>query len=476
VSEGTEGQSYAQQARQYLKDGRHQEALAAAHLAVEAEPESADARAVLGVALCRTGALVQGIEALRAALALNPHSLTTRRNLALALEQDMQLAAAAAEYQALADADPTDSRARESLEAVRKKLSKITGGAPGAQAADPAQWDPLMPEPSHGQPPPPPVAGVPWTVGGPGLPPPPPPGQFGPAPPGYGPRQQVAPKYQGDDPGGWSLDNVMAIVAAPRQFFQEQRGYTGVVKPMLFIAVNTAIYCGIIVLLALIVTRGMSATASIAAQAQLMAIAVLVCGGIIAVPVMIAVYFLIAAVVHVFVMLFGGVAGYGPTFRAVAYATTPSLVALAASAILVSANILLPRWTSWTINMATLVWSFILLVMAIGALQDLSIGRAIGSALLSGMVLAALWLGLFLFLMRAAGVPLSGVRGAPQGVIRQTDPFMSDPMMGPMGPGGGPMGPGGGPMGPGGGPMGPGGGPMGPGGGPVGPRTGPFRR
>jgi hypothetical protein len=266
VSEGVEAQSHAQQARQYLKDGRYQEALAAAHLAVEAEPESAEARSLLGVALCRTGALAQGIEALRAALALNPQSRVTRRNLALALEQDMQLASAAVEYQALVDTDPTDARARESLEAVRKKLSKVTGGAPVAEPAAAAEWDPLVAEPSRGLPPPPaPVPGVPWTVGVPGVPPPPPaPGRFGPPPPGYGPpREEEAPKYQGDDPGGWSLDNVLGIVTSPLQFFQEHRGYTGVVKPMLFVAANAAILLGISLVIALVVMWRLAAVAAI---------------------------------------------------------------------------------------------------------------------------------------------------------------------------------------------------------------------
>lgn len=127
MSEDQKAQTHAQQARRHLADGRLMEALSAARLAVEAEPESADAQALLGVALCRAGALDQGIEVLRAALALDPACRVTRRNLFLALQHAEQVAAA--ERAALASGS---SQGRPSPCPV--------AGAPTYRTDDPDAW------------------------------------------------------------------------------------------------------------------------------------------------------------------------------------------------------------------------------------------------------------------------------------------------------------------------------------------------
>ncbi len=104
-----------EEARAQISAGHLDDAVTTARRAIAAGPGVAEGHVLLGIALCRKGDLEGGSASLRSALEIAPRARTARLNLALALEQDGQLAAAVDLWRGLAGDDPSDRQAGAGL-------------------------------------------------------------------------------------------------------------------------------------------------------------------------------------------------------------------------------------------------------------------------------------------------------------------------------------------------------------------------
>jgi hypothetical protein len=459
------------QAREHLKQLRNTDGEAVARHAVAADPRSDDAHTLLGIALCRQGKTAEGIESLGQAVVLNPANITARSNLATARHQAGHLPAARAEWQAVLGLDPNNTKARGALAVVEWQMQHAgPGQAVGAQAFDlpntggPAPAQPT--QPTHtaaavrydlaGNPIPveasplgagqgqgsastgsasgmlggtyyEPAAQAPYGAGhGGGRS-----GGPGGARYGAGRTGGYAPPATGDDPGGWSLDNVVAILTGPSAFMAEQRGHYGIAKPLLFSVINAAIV-GVAVLVAVMARMG-SAMNQAGGSGAGLAFGAGIVGGLIGMVTGLAVgiagQFVVAGLVHLLVRMLGGREPYGATYRALVYAGVPTsfgylfgIVAMMVSPALVMIGAV--------IVLASLVWSLVVAVIGLAELNGVSSLAAFAALFLAGIAI----LGVSFF----AGMVLGGVTQALTGALPFRS-YPSGPTSSPFGPGQSPL-------------------------------------
>ncbi|MBM3494651.1 MAG: hypothetical protein FJX72_10115 [Armatimonadetes bacterium] len=353
--------SLCDQAREYLKQLKTEEGENAARRAVELDPRSDDAHTLLGIALCRRGQTAEGIEALGHAVVINPANVTARSNLATARHQAGHLEAARAEWQAVLGLDANNTKARGALAVVEWQMQHSGTGVPvasqpPAQPAGPAAFDLPGFGPMQAAQPAAPQAPIPQAVrydlagnpipvtdqpvqaagvqGGPvSQLPSPRPTYYEPTPqPRHGTGPAGGGTYNrqtagaGDDPGGWSLDNVMAILTSPSAVMASQRGHHGIAKPLLFSVINSALV-GTAVLITVMVRFATMANSSGGQNAGIAMTAGLIgalVGFVVGLAFGVAIQFASAGLVHLFVMMFGGRQPYGATYRALIYAGVPT--------------------------------------------------------------------------------------------------------------------------------------------------------
>jgi hypothetical protein len=396
------------EAKEHLSSGRIAEAEQAARQAIAADPQMPQAHVLLGMALTRSGSTSVGIDHLRKAVELDPASRTAKANLAVALERGGQEREALPLWRELAEEDPSDTRATEAAKRLETRL-----GGPSPEAEPQTEgWNPLQDSgPTPPPPPPPPQQG--WQGQAP-VPPPAQPGQ--PPPPGTMPPPVAGPEAYGggpvgEDPGGWTLENIKMIITAPAEFFAMQRGHTDLGKPIAFLAINAAITVVLQTLgQILAMPIGGGAPSGTAMPAMLAGMA---CGSIVVVPIAIAFTFAIAGVLHLFVMMFGGTGGYVATFRTVVYTSVPSMLVALPAGICSSMGGLVATMGS-VLQLAVGLWALVLTVTAFMALHDLGMARAIGAALLPYVICVGLIIFTFVAVLGAAfGSGAFGSGGIP---------------------------------------------------------------
>lgn len=111
-------QQWIGEAKQHLKDGRLEEAVASARKAVAVAPASGEAQFVLGAALCKQGHFDEGIVALAAAVESNPRSPAGWFNLALAYERAERWHSALQAWHEVLHLDPRNEKARAAIARV----------------------------------------------------------------------------------------------------------------------------------------------------------------------------------------------------------------------------------------------------------------------------------------------------------------------------------------------------------------------
>ncbi|MBD3175327.1 MAG: hypothetical protein GF320_09105, partial [Armatimonadia bacterium] len=215
----------------------------------------------------------------------------------------------------------------------------------------------------------------------PGQPPPPgtmPPPVTGPGTYGGGPV--------GEDPGGWTPENIKMIVASPAEFFAMQAGHTDLGKPIGFLAINMVLLVAASTLgqmLSMPLGGGLGGIGGLSMGGMMLG---LICGSIIIVPLAIAATFLNAGILHLFVMMFGGTGGYNATFRVAVYVTVPSVLVALPAGLLEGFGPPLTHIAS-ALQLGCYVWATVLTVIAFMHVHEMTMGRAIGAAVLPYLIL-----------------------------------------------------------------------------------------
>lgn len=179
------------------------------------------------------------------------------------------------------------------------------------------------------------------------------------------------------------LEKVQNVLAAPGKFYDGVKGEEGLSKAF--------IYYSILLAVSLVLTQAVSTVMG----APLSKITVI---GVVAAWLLVnGLNFVIVAIVHVFVYLLGGKAGYGATYRAMSYASTPMY---------------LLNWIP-IVGLAGALWSLYLDIKGIAVLQNMSTGRAAAAVLIPLVIL--LIIALVLFAAALAAILGSGglVRPSP---------------------------------------------------------------
>jgi hypothetical protein len=392
------------QAREHLKQLRVEEGEAAARQAVELDPQSDDAHTLLGIALCRKGRNTEGIEELGRAVVLNPANVTARSNLAIARQQAGHLEAARAEWTAVLSLDPNNTKARGALAVVEWQIQQATGQPQGS--APPVSRVPAAVPPS--QPAAPPTGNVRYDLAGNPIVEPPAPTApvVGPAPqasaypqvaprPRYGAGASSYTHHQtgtGDDPGGWSLANIGAILSTPGEFFESQRGHYGIAKPLVFSLINAAIIGGAVLLLLIFRMVSLAGSTNAPNAGLVMAGGLVggVVGFVVGLGIGVLIQFATAGIVHLLARMLGGSGPYGATYRALVYAGTPvSLMYI----IGVAAFLLAPTFpiAGGLAILAGSIWTAVLAVIGVSRMHDISGCAAFGALVLGFIVLIVIW-------------------------------------------------------------------------------------
>ncbi|NIV31809.1 MAG: tetratricopeptide repeat protein, partial [Anaerolineae bacterium] len=113
----------------HLEAGEYAEAVADLEAAVEIDPDSSEARFLLGQAYNRTGELLQAADEFRAVLDLDPDNAAAHHNLGVTYFQLQDPSAAIAEFEAALELDPDDPDTHYQLGATYLVLALPGGGA-----------------------------------------------------------------------------------------------------------------------------------------------------------------------------------------------------------------------------------------------------------------------------------------------------------------------------------------------------------
>ena len=124
-------------ARDALKEGRQQDALEVARQAATLEPDGEDSQVLLGITLCQVGMTMEGIDALRVAVSINPRNTSTRSNLAMAYQRAGRWDFAVTEWQEILREEPANARAQAALFGAEQKLTESGAHAPATAWAVP---------------------------------------------------------------------------------------------------------------------------------------------------------------------------------------------------------------------------------------------------------------------------------------------------------------------------------------------------
>ncbi len=495
MANGSSASDLCRLAREHLKAGQLDEGEAAARQATALDPRSDDAHALLGIVLCRKGNTPAGIDALGQAVVLNPANVVARTNLATARQQAGHLEAARAEWQAVLGLDPSNTKARGALAVVEWQIQQKTGatrsaaappldlsdlGGPTQPAASAPAFD-LPPAGAHVQaapaqpavrydlagnpipvppqtPPPPPQPSVRYDLTGNPIPVQPPAQPlphpaYGQQQPGYGPpptpqgyrygagRPGAGPYAQpniatGDDPGGWSLENVFAILFSPGEFMARQRGYHGLGKPIVFYVINQAILGAVAIAATIIQMSRLSASGTGAGLAVGAGIVGGVIGLVIGAAVGLGVQLGMAGLVHLFATWFGGRHPYGATYRPLVYASVPLTAMYIAGALLTLLSPMLAILSGLLI-LGGLIWCIVVASIGLAETQEISSGAAFGALVLGGIVGVIIMVVLAMLIVGVTGATLSSLL-ENLGRSSSTNPFTPSPQYhSPFGPGGG---------------------------------------
>lgn len=373
------------EAKQYLKEGRLEEALAKAWEAIAADPSSGEAQFTLGAVLCKMGRFEEGSTALAAAVAANPRSTAARYNLALAYERSERWALALEAWEGLLHLEPANAQARGGLERVRAKLpSEPQASEPETESEE---WDGFL-APDTGQTGQPSAGYAPWEVAGAGaaaqpMPPPPPPPPTSVTPQAAQPRVEKQ-YYQEGDTAEWSLENFIGII----------------VQPIQFLFWNCVVLCAGAALVGLV-----RPSTALGVPFGLLGV---FCSATFLVVILLGVLLAAAGFYHVFVLMFGGRAGFPVTFRSLALASVPwvvsSLLGNLVRAIAPTLGVV-----GGIISLGGIVWSSVIVAIAFRELHEMPTAKA---ALASAIPTALAIVGIILSVaIAAAAVAASMVAG-----------------------------------------------------------------
>lgn len=371
--------SLCEEAREHLKQRRVEEGEAAAREAVQLDPQSDDAHTLLGIALCQKSKYIEGIEALGRAVTINPANVTARSNLATARQQAGHLEDARAEWLAILALDPSNTKARGALAVVEWQIQHATGRPPASPLSAPSSSATLAQQPAAPANVRYDLAGNPVpieTTSAPGYGQPAPASAYQPPPrprDGAGrPSERTAtPNALGEDPGGWSPSNVMAILFSPSEFFHGQRGHYGIVKPLVFSIINGLLVGGALLTALLVGSARASANAGAAMAGTT---AEVVVQSIVGFVLGIGLQFGLAGLLHLIVRLLGGRQPYGATYRALIYSATPAVccyVVAIVAMLFVPTLVLLVG----SLMLTGVIWSLVATVIGLGILHDISSWR-----------------------------------------------------------------------------------------------------
>ncbi len=443
-------------AKEHLKEGRVDEALASARQAIAANPQDADAYLVLGIGLCRNGLLPDGVAALQSAVRLRPESKAAQQNLGTACEATGAWEEALVAWRALAKLDPSNTKAQAGTHRAMAKLieqgkpvpPEPGGAAPEAGSAD--HWDALIDEGPRPGRPSEPLA--PWET------PPAPPGAPPPGYPPQGPGPLPRPVAQGDDPGGWSLENVLSIVTEPVSFFDSLRGYRGFAAPITFFMVAVAIGLGFqTVFGAITLLRSPHGAGGGQAYGLGAMVGVLCVTAVVAIPLAAGLQFVAAAIYHVCLLMFGPKGDYPATFRACVYSVVPGLLVGVVGG-LIQAAVPALAVVAMLLSLAATPWTIAVMVIGFSRLHEIEWWKGLIAALIPTVAFTVVFCLCMGSLLAKSGLswrnltPTGIQRGAPTQMMNgpsfdgpQFDPSFGPPSgMGPGQPPGFPSGPPGG--------------------------------
>lgn len=424
---GSTGQNHSQAARELLRDNRTDEALAEARLAVAANGRDGDAYLVLGLAQCRKGLLADGVASLHVAASLKPESRSAHQNLALASEATGAWEQALLSWRALAGLDPSSDKAQAGIHRASAKLLEEGKAIPPEPEPEQAlasggDWDALADEG--------PARAHQYNPGDPFAPPPPPPPGT-PLPPAYGPPQGRSTRGGTEDPGHWSPETLLQIIAQPRAFFEEMRGHVTIGPPVMFVCINLALIIAIQAGGTLLGAKLHGGPASqLGARGWGMMCGGMCIGTIIGVPVALGLSFLGAAIYHLCMMIFGARGGFASTFRALAYSQVPSLISSVIAGVAAVISPMLAPLAMVT-NFALGGWGLALFVIALSTLHETEWWQALIAALIPTAVAVFLTFVLVSAMLAKAGLNIRNL--TPTGIRRGTPAPMAPMMPGPSG-------------------------------------------
>lgn len=372
AADGTQG-SLAR-AKQCLKEGRLDEAVAAAREALARDGGSGEAQFTLGVALCRKGLFDEGVVALTAAARESPRSAAVWYNLALAHERIERWPDALAAWHEVLHLDPTSEKARSGVARVGPRAAETPMPAPAA-----VEDDGLLPMEAAAAPQ---GAGgfAPWEVGaaqGPPQPPPPSVPAAPPAPTFVGPnagKHRVEKQYyQEGDTCEWSPEHFLAIITGPGEIIAQQKGYFGFSKPVQFLFWNCVVLCAgsaIIGFLGSLLGNGGGIPFGILG---------ILCSATFLLVCLVVTLLIAAAFYHVFVAMFGGGGGYSVTFRSMALGSVPWVVTSLLSALIHALSPSLDVVAN-LVALAGVVWSTVVVAVAFRELHEMETTKAVLAA------------------------------------------------------------------------------------------------
>jgi len=170
------------------------------------------------------------------------------------------------------------------------------------------------------------------------------------------------------------IESVKGFLLQPVETLQAHRGATlgEALKYYIILVVISAVLTALLAIAGITGMMGMGLGAGAAGGAVfVMVLIVAIVGGIIGI-------FIAGAVLHIFVYIVGGRKGIGQTIKALAYSETPAL---------------LLGWIP-LINIIGAIWAFVLSILAIRELHEISTARAVIAVILP-LILAFILVALF---------------------------------------------------------------------------------
>lgn len=366
-----------QAARQSLQNRDFDAALATLQQAVANDQSSRELYELLGVAYTRKGMVPEGIEALTAAVTLDPSNVTSRINLAVALHRAGLQPEAAVQLREARTLDPANEKARQLLQSLQAQGGQTPPAAPPYNPPTdyslPTDGDTSLPSTIH--PPQPQLQGrygqsYPYGMPPSDYLPPGVPQGYGRGPYGGG-HSVVVP----DDPEGWSPVNIGPVLTSPTDFFQRQRGQQGLLQPMGYAAICFLIFW---------VLMGIHSVNVVAAEQHIEGYGKY--GGLfIAIPLSVVLTlvceFVVSGIFHLFCKMFGGKSSYAGTFRAHVYATTPFYLLATVNTLI---SMLAPdaKALGGFFVLVGALWSLALLIIGLRHIHTLREDRAVGAVVL----------------------------------------------------------------------------------------------